>query len=67
MPLETFNIEDYECLFFPNLLVKDMQKALDPIINVRVDEEYTSILALKELPAVAEPSTREALKKMRDL
>ncbi|MEC0276900.1 hypothetical protein [Peribacillus frigoritolerans] len=62
MPLETFNIEDYECMFFPNLLVKDMQKALDPFINIRVDEEYNSILALEELPAAAEPSIRDVLK-----
>lgn len=62
MPLETFNIEDYECMFFPNLLIKDMQKALDPFIDIRVDEEYTSVLAIEELPAAAEPSIREALK-----
>lgn len=62
MPLETFNLEDYECMFFPNLLVKDMQKALDPFIDIRVDEEYTSVLALEELPAAAEPSIRDTLK-----
>ena len=27
-----------------------------------MDEEYTSVLALEELPAAAEPSIREALK-----
>ncbi|MFE4706884.1 hypothetical protein [Peribacillus simplex] len=62
MPLETFNIEDYEYMFFPNLLVKDMQKALDPYIDIQVDEDYTSVLEVEELPAAAEPSIREALK-----
>ncbi|WP_155727300.1 hypothetical protein [Peribacillus simplex] len=37
-------------------------KAFDPFIDIRMDEEYTSVLALEELPAAAESSIREALK-----
>ncbi|RRN68485.1 hypothetical protein EI200_19320 [Peribacillus simplex] len=48
-------------MFFPNLIVKEMQMVLEPFIDIQMDEEPTSLRALEELPAAVESSIRELL------
>ncbi|MES9681777.1 hypothetical protein ABWK22_02430 [Gottfriedia acidiceleris] len=61
IPLKDFNPEDYEYMFYPNLFVKWMQKALEPFINIKLDEDFSNLIALENIPLNAEASVRELL------
>lgn len=61
LPLGSFVPNDYEYLFFTGWYIKHWNAALKLFIDIEIDDEFTNLLILDELPAATESSLRELL------
>ncbi|MEY2196745.1 hypothetical protein AB7942_29130 [Neobacillus sp. BF23-41] len=63
-PLDSFNLTDYEYIFSTDKwLANDIKTALEPFLEIQIDNQLNALLELTEIPRGSELGIRESLEK----
>ncbi|MET1179439.1 hypothetical protein ABG775_16050 [Peribacillus simplex] len=60
-PIANFDPDDYEYIFYPDFHTIDMQEVLNTFTEIKLEDDFRSLLALDELPASVEKMIREVI------
>ncbi|MFE4814551.1 hypothetical protein ACFQ9Y_26120 [Peribacillus simplex] len=64
-PIANFDPDDYEYIFYPDFHTIDMQEVLNTFTDIKLEDDFQSLLALDELPASVEKMIREVIERPR--